>query len=135
MKSIRYTCPYILVCLLFLFTGCRNFNKEAVRLVSHYVYAYSTGNKTLLKSTLSGRLLQNYLKLIVFFDSPDFERIKKELNNHRVVVTSIKKTAGNRYQVQYRLVLADKKTFADTLYIVEENGKLKIDDTGMFVYS
>ena len=136
MINIRFAYKTAVPFLLFFFviSGCKSFKKDAIRVVSLYVYAYSTGNKDILKNIFSNKLLKSYPELILFFNSPDFQRTKSELHNHRVIVTAIKKVDSQRYRVNYQLILADKKSYSDTLYLVEENDKLKIDETGMFAY-
>lgn len=122
-----------LFCFLIIFLNCKNTTNEAKLIIEKYINAYSNGDVETLKHIFSNKLNENYKKYILFFKSQDFETIRKELINYRIIFSKIIKKE-NSILVNYNLILNDKRIISDSITLINENGKLKLNETGMFVF-
>jgi hypothetical protein len=128
--KIRIAGCFLTVLLLL---GCSSFKNDAYNLLNIYIKAYSTGNKPLLLSVVSKKLKIKLESSLSFFNSRRFDKIKSELDNFKVVITSFEKDKS-KYRVYYYLILSRKGKVSDRITMIEEEGSLKLFDTGMFVY-
>jgi hypothetical protein len=84
-------------------------------------------------SVVSKKLKIKLESSLSFFNSRRFDKIKSELDNFKVVITSFEKDKS-KYRVYYYLILSRKGKVSDRITMIEEEGSLKLFDTGMFVY-